>query len=98
MHAWKSKSKGHGTLFGLNVIKIWQPLEIGAQMRGVERTLETLPSERLRLVCAPERFHHIEAHFLPFERNPARPVLGNSVDGAPGLLGAARLQKSLGDF
>jgi hypothetical protein len=98
MYHWKSKGVGHGALFCLNVIEIRQSLEIGAQMGAVERPLKALPTERLCLVFASQRFHHIEAYLLPFERDPTAAIFIDGIDSAPGLLSAARPQKSPSDF
>src|SRR6476661_2063683 len=67
-------------------------------MGAVERSLETLPTERLCLILAAQGLHHIEAYLLPFEREPAGSVFIDRVDSVPGLLGTARVQKSPRDF
>ena len=47
MHVRKNRNVGHGAVLSLNIIKIRESLQIGAQMRTVERTFETLPLEAM---------------------------------------------------
>src|SRR5271163_1321138 len=67
-------------------------------MGAVERSLETLPTERLCLILAAQGLHHIETHLLPFEWDPSGSIFIDRVDSVPSLLGTARVQKSPGDF
>src|SRR5436309_15996158 len=98
MYARKCKSVGHGALFSLKVLEIRQSLKIVAQMGAIKRPLIALPSERLCLVLASQRLHHIQAYLLPFERDPTGPAFIDGIDRAPGLLGTARVEKAPSDF
>ena len=88
----KLKRRRRGALFGLDILEFRQVLEIAPQMRVVERPLETAPPERLRLLLAPERLHHLNPHLLPFERYPAGSPLFDGIDCAPSLFGASSFQ------
>ena len=67
-------------------------------MGNAERSLETLPTERLCLIITSQGLHHVEAYLLPFERNPAGSFFIDGIDSAPCLIGTARLQQPLGNF
>ncbi len=98
MYLRKFESVRHSALFNLHILEIREPFEVGPQMRDAERSLETLPAERLCLIIASQGLHHVEAYLLPFERNPAGPLFIDSIDSGPCLLDTARLQQSLGNF
>src|SRR2546423_5986261 len=98
MYVCKAKSVRHGALFRLNLLEIRQSLEKGSQMIGVERSLKALPSERLCVDFASQGLHHLKAHLLPFERDPAWPIFIDGVDSTPCLFGPTRLQKTTRNF
>ena len=75
------------TLFGLEIFKLRQPLQILAQMPRGKRSLEAGPAGGLRLIAASEGLQDIDPGILPFEIRPAAsPMLGR-LDGLPGLVG-----------
>src|SRR5207249_4882803 len=67
-------------------------------MIAVERSLEALPSERLGVDFASQGLHHLKAHLLPLEWDPAEPIFIDGADGTPGLFGTARLQETASHF
>ncbi len=60
VHVRKGERMVQGALLGLEVVEVGQLLEVGAQVAGVERRQEPLPSERLRLAVPPECFQHVD--------------------------------------
>ena len=49
-------------------------------MSNAERSLKTLPTERLCLNIASQGLHHVDAYLLPFERNPAGSFFIDPID------------------
>src|SRR5712691_6898377 len=98
MYVWKAEGVRHGAFFRLDFIEIRHSLEVGEQMIAVQRSLETLPSERLGIDLASQGLDHLKAHLLPLERDPAGPIFIDGVDSAPGLVGTTRLQKTTRNF
>src|SRR5439155_1520678 len=78
--------------------EIRHSLEVSAQVIAVERSVDALPSERLCVDFASQGLHHLKAHLLPLERDPAGPIFIDGVDSTPGLFGTTRPQKTMRNF
>jgi hypothetical protein len=98
MHARVAQSMGDSPLFSLKIIKVRRALEIGAQMLQVKGALKADPAERLRLIRSSEGLENLKPRLLRFDRDPARSVLIDDIDGGPSFLCAACSQEPLRDL
>src|SRR3981081_3683393 len=98
MDARRFESVGNRALFGLQIFEIRKPFEVGAQMGNAERSLKTLPTERLCLNIASQGLHHFQAYLLPFERNPTRSFFIDGIHSAPCLISTTRFHQALGNL
>src|SRR3954471_22895664 len=98
MDTRRFESVRNRALFGLQVFEFGKPFEVSAQMGDAERSLKTLPTERLCLNIASQGLHHFKAYLLPFERNPTRSFFIDGIDSAPCLISTGPLPTVAGQF
>ena len=82
------------TLFGLEIIKLRQPLQVFAQVPRGEGPFEAGPACCLRFIIAVPGVQDIDPGIFPFEIRPAASPMLGLLDDLPGFVEPARCEQS----